>query len=128
MIVLDTHAWIWWVDNSPRLSQSVRDRIDTDADIRVCGISILEVATAASMGRLVLRPSTIQWLAVAQTAVHIEPLTDVLCCASVVLPGDFHRDPADRLIVALARQLDVELVTADHKILAYKAVKTISVD
>jgi PIN domain nuclease of toxin-antitoxin system len=47
---------------------------------------------------------------------------------SVSLPGEFHRDPADRLIVALARKLDAELVTADRKILAYSSVKAIAAD
>jgi PIN domain nuclease of toxin-antitoxin system len=47
---------------------------------------------------------------------------------SVELPGTFHRDPADRLIVALARQLNAPLVTADRKILAYPSVATIAAE
>lgn len=94
MIVLDTHAWIWWVDDHPRLNPSVRDRIDLEDDVRICAISLLEISTAVSLGRL-------------------------------ALPGGFHRDPADRLIVALARLLDAPLVTADQKILAYPSVVTI---
>ena len=44
----------------------------------------------------------------------------------VWMPGEFHKDPADRLIVALARILDAELVTADGKILGYPGVRTIA--
>jgi len=128
VIVLDTHVWIWWVDDNQRLKQSVKDRIDADSDIRVCAISLLEIATAVSLKRLVLRPSADQWLAVAETAAHlrVEPLTSAICLESANLPGEFHRDPADRLIVALARSLNCELVTADRRILEYPKVRTIT--
>lgn len=95
--------------------------------MRVSAISLLEIATAASLNRLVLRPSVQMWLEVAQSAeqIRMEPLTDALCIESTQLPGSFHRDPADRLIVALARRLDVELVTADRQILSYGEVRTV---
>ena len=127
MIVLDTHVWVWWVDDHPRLNRSVRDRIDAEADVRVSAISLLEIATAVSLNRLSLRPSPRHWLALAQTAeqIRVEPLTDVLCLDSCNLPGNFHRDPADRLIVALARSLNAELITADTKILEYAEVRTV---
>ena len=130
MIVLDTHVWIWWVDGHPRLKQSIRDKIDLENDVRICAISLLEIATAVSLGRLTLRPSAEHWLEIAQSAeqIRVEPLSDKLCLGSVNLPGEFHRDPADRLIVALARALDVELVTADRKILAYPSVTTIAAE
>lgn len=126
MIVIDTHVWIWWVDDHPRLKRSVRDRVDAESDVRVSAISLLEIATAVSLNRLTLRPSAQHWLSIAQTAeqIHVEPLTDAVCLESVNLPGDFHRDPADRLIVALARTLDAELITADGKILNYSGVRS----
>jgi PIN domain nuclease of toxin-antitoxin system len=127
VIVLDTHAWIWWVDDHPRLNRLVRDKIDLESDVRICAISLLEIATAVSLGRLILKPSVLRWFEIAQAAVQIrvEPLTPELCLDSVNLPGEFHRDPADRLIVALSRKLNAQLVTADHKILAYPEVITI---
>jgi len=130
VIVLDTHVWIWWVDDHQRLKRSVRDMIDVENDVRISAISLLEIATAVSLNRLSLRPSVRQWLTVAQTAqqIQIEPLTDTLCLDSVSLPGEFHRDPADRIIVALARTLNSELVTADGKILRYAGVKTIAAE
>jgi PIN domain nuclease of toxin-antitoxin system len=95
--------------------------------VRVSAISLLEIATAVSLNRLTLRPSTRHWLTVAQSAqqIRVEPLTDTVCLDSANLPGEFHRDPADRLIVALARNLAVPLVTADGKILRYPEVQTI---
>jgi PIN domain nuclease of toxin-antitoxin system len=130
VIVLDTHVWIWWVDDHPRLNRAVRDRIDRENDVRISAISLLEIATAATLNRLVLKPSTRYWLQVAQAAeqIRIEPLSDDVCLESVSLPGEFHRDPADRLIVALARTLNVPLITADQRILSYPSVTTINAE
>lgn len=130
MIVLDTHAWIWWVDDHPRLRRSVRDQIDSENDVRVCATSLLEIATAVSLGRLALRASVRYHLQIAQSAeqARIERLTDALCLRSASLPGAFHRDPADRLVVALARTFDAELVTADFRIPGYSHVKTLAAE
>lgn len=130
MIVLDTHVWIWWVDDHARLKRTVRDRIDLENDVRVSAISLLEISTAVSLARLILKPSPRNWLEIAQAAeqIRIEPLSSELCLESVSLPGEFHRDPAGRLIVALARKLNAELVTADRKILAYSSVATIAAE
>jgi PIN domain nuclease of toxin-antitoxin system len=128
VIVIDTHVWIWWVDDDPKLKRSVRDMIDAQSDVRVSAISLLEIATAVSLNRLVLKPSARDWLRIAQTTqqIRIEPLTDEICLESVNLPGEFHRDPADRLIVALARILNTDLITADSKILGYGGVRAVA--
>ena len=128
MIVIDTHVWVWWVDDNPRLRRAVRDMIDGESDVRVSAISLLEISTLVSLNRLALRPSARQWLNVAQGAeqIRVVPLTDEVCLESVTLPGEFHRDPADRLIVALGRLLDARVVTADGRMLSYPHVQTIS--
>jgi PIN domain nuclease of toxin-antitoxin system len=130
VIVLDTHAWIWWVDNHPRLRPAVRDQIDAETDVRISAITLLEIATAVSLSRLVLRPSVDRWLDIAQStaSLRIEPLTSSICLESVRLPGEIHRDPADRLIVALARQIAAPLCTADRKLLAYQYVNCINAE
>lgn len=130
MIVLDTHAWIWWVDGNPRMRPEVRERIDAEDDVRVSAISLLEIATAVSLNRLVLRPSAERWLEIAQSAMllRIEPLTASICLESVRLPGELHRDPADRLIIALARQVKAPLCTADNKLLSYPHVNCINAE
>ncbi len=113
-----------------RLKQDIRARIDLENDVRVSATSLLEISQAPSLGRLPLLPTPERWLDIAQavTQVHVEPLTGPVCLASTTLPGDFHRDPADRLIVALARSLDAELVTSDGKIFRYSHVRTIRAD
>jgi PIN domain nuclease of toxin-antitoxin system len=50
-------------------------------------------------------------------------LADAL--ASTQLPGNFHKDPADRILIAIARRYDAELITCDQKILDYPHVKTL---
>ena len=65
MIVIDTHAWVWWIDDHPRLRRTVRDQLDDETDVRVSAISMLEIATTASLGRLRLLPSADTWMSVA---------------------------------------------------------------
>lgn len=127
MIVIDTHVWIWWVDRNPRLRPLVRDRLEAESDVRVSAISLVEITTAVSAGRLSVQPNTRDWLEIARSIeqLRIEPLTVDGCLAAITLPGNFHRDPGDRLIVALARVLDAELATADDKILRYDGVRTL---
>ena len=78
-------------------------------------------------GRLVLTMDVDDWL---KTAESIEGVTFVpidldVAVQSVRLPGEFHPDPADRMIVALARYHAVPLITSDAKIRAYRHVKTV---
>ncbi|HEX8342082.1 MAG TPA: type II toxin-antitoxin system VapC family toxin [Tepidisphaeraceae bacterium] len=129
MIVLDTHVWLWWVDDSPRLKPAVRERIDA-ADACVSAISLMEIATANARGRLPLLPTPARWFELAQAPdnLRVIPLSDSICLAAAALPRSFHGDPGDRLITALAKSLDVELITADRKILAYREVKTVAAE
>ena len=55
--------------------------------------------------------------------VSIVPITAQIATQSVNLPGEFHKDPADRMIVALARELNAPVITADDKIHRYPHVR-----
>jgi PIN domain nuclease of toxin-antitoxin system len=57
--------------------------------------------------------------------VTIHPLTPEICVESAELPGEFHGDPADQIIVATARLLAVPVVTSDRKILDYPHVQSL---
>ena len=78
-------------------------------------------------GRLSFNMEVNAWLAeVAKIpAVKFVPIDNAVCVNSTMLPGDFHKDPADRMIVALARQGSHSLVTADKKMHRYEHVKTL---
>jgi PIN domain nuclease of toxin-antitoxin system len=130
VIVLDTHTLVWWVSGDPLLSKRARTAIEReqpDGNIIVSSISAWEIAMLVERGKLVLSMDVGSWLStVAQIeAVQFLPVDVEAATKSVDLPGDFHKDPADRMIVATARKLAVPLVTKDDKIRAYAHVKTI---
>jgi PIN domain nuclease of toxin-antitoxin system len=128
VILLDTHIWLWWVQRDSRLTPRLEEVLRAhEADgLGVSVFSCWEVANLVRGGRLALPLPTREWLstALAYPGVELLPLSlDVVVDANE-LPGDFHKDPADRLIVATARIHDCMLLTADAKILAYPHVKT----
>jgi PIN domain nuclease of toxin-antitoxin system len=129
MIVLDTHIWIWWVHGSDRLTQTQLDVIEANEGgvIGVSAISLWEIAKLVENGRLELPVSLEKWFAQALNypGVQIIELTPEIATESTRLPGEFHRDPADQIIVATARVMKCKLVTSDEKILNYSHVKTI---
>ncbi len=129
MIVLDTHIWIWWTSEPERLSATQRYAVDASPqDIGVSAISCWEVAKLVALGRLSLDRPVADWLAaaLAYPGVRLLALTPEVAVASATLPGVFHRDPADQIIVATARLQGSRLVTSDRKILAYEHVETVA--
>ena len=132
MILLDTHIWVWWIDQNERLTEAHRAYLNTfeeEEGLGVSAISCWEVAMLVEKGKLELPPGVTvdAWMAaaIAGPGVRLLDLSPSVAVASTRLPGDFHRDPADRIITATAREHAVELVTCDHKIIAYPHVDTI---
>ncbi|MBE0694906.1 MAG: type II toxin-antitoxin system VapC family toxin [Aquamicrobium sp.] len=131
MIVIDTHVLIWWLDGShPKLPSTARAAIEEGlkaGGVAASSISAWEIAMLVLKGRLDLSVDARDWL---EAAADVEgfrfvPVDNVVAVKSVTLPGDFHADPADRIIVTLARELSAPLVTADEKIRRYPHVQTI---
>ena len=126
MIILDTHIWVWWVDGGTQLPADYRALIQTEAanGLGVCAISCWEVAKLVERSRLLLTVPVEQWLTQAiQPPVVLLPLSPKIAVGSTQLPGSFHRDPADQLIVATARHYDCPLVTVDGLIRSYPHVR-----
>lgn len=127
MIVLDTHVWISHVQDSQRLGAEQQRIIEQNEDsgIGVCAISLWEISKAVELGRLSFSVPLEDWFAIALSypGISLLPLTPRIAVESTRLPGSFHRDPADQLIVATARVLDCPVVTRDSKILSYTHVK-----
>ena len=129
MIVLDTHIWIWLANRSERLSDHHRHIIQ-ERQSEGLGISVIscwEVAKLVEYGRLKIACPVEEWIdgALALPDMQLLGLTPRIAISSTKLPGDFHRDPADQVIVATAREYDCELLTVDDKILKYAHVKTL---
>lgn len=128
MIILDTHLWIWLADENEQLTKRHRDIIEEErsSGLGVSAISCWEVAKLVEYERLKLACPVEEWMdkALALPGIqHIE-LTPRIAIASTKLPGEFHRDPADQIIVATAHEYNCELLTVDRKILQYAHVKT----
>lgn len=128
MIVLDTHIWVWWVHGDTQLTQEYQDYIQAQESqgLGISAISCWEVAKLVERGRLVLPCPVDEWLdlALAYPGICFLELTPRICVESTQLPGNFHRDPADQIIVATARVYARPLVTMDSKIQSYHHVQT----
>jgi PIN domain nuclease of toxin-antitoxin system len=130
VIVLDTHVLIWWVNGDAALSKRAKTLIEREQDtgeIVVSSISAWEIATLVRYRRLSLSIDVGVWLRTAMQirGLRFAPVDVAVAMQSVDLPGDFHKDSADRMIVATSRLLGASLVTKDEKIRAYLHVKTI---
>lgn len=127
MIVLDTHIWVWWVYNDAQLSPRHREIIQKHEKDKL-GISIIscwEVAKLVAQKRLSIHCRIDEWLKTALNypGILLLTLTPDIVVESTCLPGEFHRDPADQIIVGTARVYDCPLLTVDQKILKYPHVK-----
>jgi PIN domain nuclease of toxin-antitoxin system len=130
MIVLDTQAWLWWVHDPSHLTRRARgviQKAEAADGIRVSAISAWEVAVKHASGKLELAQDIDAWFQQASTYPNlvVEPVSAHDAIASTRLPGQFHKDPADRIIVALTRRYGVQVVTADKLIRAYPHVASI---
>ena len=130
MIILDTHIWVWWVHGDERITSSQTEVIKANEPdiIGVSAISAWEIAKLVEYDRLTLPCHLQEWFseALSYPGVRLIELTPEIAVESTKLPGGFHRDPADQIIVATARLQDSALVTSDSKILQYPHVNSVS--
>ncbi len=131
MILLDTHAWVWWVGEPAKIPDGAHTAIQASLDagepVRVSSISTWEVAMLVTRGRLELTLDVSDWVALSEATGQIEfvPIDNGIALRSVALDDFPNRDPADRMIAATALDLDAVLVTADERLRAYGAVHTL---
>jgi PIN domain nuclease of toxin-antitoxin system len=122
MLLLDTHALVWSVEERPRLGSGAKRAINIAArlsQVAVSAISPWEVALLVSKGRLHLSTDAMVWVrnALSKPGVNLVPLEPEIAVVSTRLPFEMHADPADRILVATARHLGATLVTADRALL-----------
>ncbi|MGL5879881.1 MAG: type II toxin-antitoxin system VapC family toxin [Xenococcaceae cyanobacterium] len=123
-ILLDTHTWIWLFQGSKELSQDIItpiDRAGSKGKVFISAISIWELSMLVAKGRITLSKPIHQWVekSLSQPGVNLVPLSPEISIESSFLPGEFHGDPADRIIIATARINDLNLFTRDRKIIDY---------
>lgn len=130
MIVLDTHAWLWWVSSPELLGEQAAAAIEearSRRELLISSISAWEVAMLARRGRLQLSMSAAEWIARCEALPFLRfvPVDNAIAVQSTSLPGDLHGDPADRIIVATALSHGATLVTKDRKLQDYPGVATL---
>ena len=125
MIVLDTHAWVWWLTKPERVGRKARRALSSAKRIGVPAISLWEIASKAEAGKLRFdRPYDV-WIEDALASddrIELLPLDPIVAVDSVRLAWN-HRDPADRFIVASAMKWEAPLLTADEIIESSRHVK-----
>jgi len=126
--LLDTNIWIWMVESHQSIPLKLMSTIlkPDNYPFHIAAISVWEVAKKVSIGKLTLSIPIRDWLVQATRKPFIEiiPLSVDIALESTILPGIFHKDPADQIIVASARHCNMTLLTADRRIISYQHVKT----
>jgi PIN domain nuclease of toxin-antitoxin system len=126
-LLLDTCAAIW-IGNQDRLAPAALQAVRAAAaraELLVSPVTGWEIglATTRRGNPLILLPTPQVWLddLLARPGVRLAPLQPSVALCASYLPGQIHGDPADRLLIATARELGVPLVTRDRRILDYAA-------
>jgi len=122
MLLFDTHALVWSVNDGPKLGIGAKELIRTatrEDRILVSAITPWEIALLIAKKRLTLNRDVMDWIgdAVTRPGVTLTPLGPEIAVASTRLPFEMHADPADRILVATARHIGATLVTADRSLL-----------
>jgi PIN domain nuclease of toxin-antitoxin system len=127
VVVLDTHAWVWWLTVPAKLGKKAARVLASATRIGLPAISVWEVAMKAQAGKLKFdRPYDV-WIEdaiVEDSRLEVLPITPRVSIDAAQLPWRYG-DPADRFIVATARMLDARLVTADETIQESRLIKCV---
>ncbi len=130
-LLLDTHVWIWYVNGSDELKKPIRNTITEalhNSHVYLAAITLWEISMLVKRQRIILDMPVLEWMnkSIDITRINVAPLTPAIAAESCQLPGEFHGDPADQLIVATARVEGLTLVTRDKLIMAYSSHKYLS--
>ena len=124
--LLDTHIWIWWLHGEATLKAKNRQKLDKlceEGELPyLSDMSLWEVQMLHSKGRLPLKVSFEDWLKSACRSVRLLRLSPEVILKLNEIPGTFHGDPADRLIVATSMAHQLSLSTEDGKIIQSRLV------
>lgn len=127
-LLLDTHVWVWAENTPEKIGKRTRNLLVEEVHVNyVSAVSALELARLVSAGKIELGIELREWMRLSQVSLQISALdvTQDIAIEAYSLPGEFHPDPADRILVATARLFSASLITADEQILSYRQVKTI---
>ena len=128
-VLLDTHILIYWLGTDLRLSveqKRVLEQASPESPLWVSDITLWEIATLYNLKRLSFHLPLRDWLeaATAPPLVQRVGISPAIAAAVAALPSSFHRDPADRIIIASAQLLGATLLTRDKQIIQSALVPT----
>ncbi|MCC5843361.1 MAG: type II toxin-antitoxin system VapC family toxin [Verrucomicrobia bacterium] len=121
-LLLDTHVWIWAHESPDRLGEKTKARLMSSANRRIISsVSTLEIARLVTMDQYRIPCPLNTWIdnSARDLLLTFFDLDHASAREAYALQGDFHADPADRMLVATARVHNLTLLTADERILAY---------
>jgi PIN domain nuclease of toxin-antitoxin system len=125
-LLLDTHVWAWSQEDPSRLGPRTKQLLlAAEHENHVCTISTLELARLAATGAVRMAITLQDWVEQALRAIHARTVlvSHEIALEAYALPEPFHKDPANRILVAAARCHGLTLLTADERILAYRGVR-----
>jgi PIN domain nuclease of toxin-antitoxin system len=121
--LLDTHVWIWLIEGDDRIRAQREKFLTCQREGRIFGsmISAWEISLLVSLKRIVLSMEIERWLqaTVEPGRIQLLPLSLDTVIEANRLPGNPHRDPVDRMLIATARKMNLTLLTRDDALLAY---------
>ncbi|MGK2877433.1 MAG: type II toxin-antitoxin system VapC family toxin [Solirubrobacterales bacterium] len=121
MIVLDSHAWFWWITEPKKLSPTAARLIDESREIGISSYSALELARARSLGRIALDHP--RWIDLAfkhdPRIVEVPMGSKIAQHAIDLIDRGLSGDPGDQVILATAEALRAKLVTKDQRLLEF---------
>lgn len=126
-LLLDTHAAIWLAEGQLDDDTVARIVFAGLADgvfvspVSAWEIGLLARPRAGGRAAVQFRPDPVGWFSslMAKPIIRTAPLTATMAITASFLPPPFHSDPADRLLIATAREMNIALMTRDAEILAY---------
>jgi PIN domain nuclease of toxin-antitoxin system len=129
VILLDTHVVVWLAFDQDQISRKARTAID-DArknaeGLAISDITLLELATLASKGRIRLDISLESFLQEVESRFIVLPISGRACARAMALPATYPKDPTDRIIGSTALVEGLTLLTADREIRRSGTVQTI---
>lgn len=121
MLVLDTHVWLWWIEQDAKLPRWLTPFLtDAATPLALSAVSVYELSLGVERGRIVLNQPLAEWIqqATLEARIQVLPVTAEIARLAGQLPRH-HIDPLDRLIIATALTHQAQLASLDDKFPLY---------